>query len=142
MTISDAQLPWVIGLSCAIAVMAASLLVLAWDSIVKRRERVRRGRSIVAKTMRSARVVNDPADVWHGLPYADGAEPGADAVEQAYADAVVIALSPDEVEAARLRALAAADGAEAAFMTPGCPVADLFLAELFPRTKNAPKEGP
>lgn len=65
-----------------------------------------------------------------------------DPVEAAYSDAVGIALAPDAVEAARLRALAAADGAEAAFMTPGCPVADLFLAELFPRPKNAPKEGP
>lgn len=117
MTISDAQLPWVIGLSCAIAVMAASLLVLAWDSVVRRRERMRRGRSIVAKAM-------------------------ADPVEAAYSDAVGIALAPDALEVARLRVLAAADGAEAAFMTPGCPVADLFLAELFPRSKNAPKEGP
>lgn len=56
-----------------------------------------------------------------------------DPVEAAYSDAVGIALAPDAVETARLRALAAADGAEAAFMTPGCPVADLFLAELFPR---------
>lgn len=69
MTITDGQLPWVIGLSCAIAVMAASLLVLAWDSVVRRRERMRRGRSIVAKAM-------------------------ADPVEAAYSDAVGIALAP------------------------------------------------
>lgn len=49
-------------------------------------------------------------------------------------------LALDEV--AELRRLARADGAEAAFVTPGTPRADALLAALFPRTKNAPKERP
>lgn len=66
-----------------------------------------------------------------------------DPVEQHYADTVGIALSPEAAEQARLRTLAAADGAEAAFVSPGHRVADAFLAELFgPRTKDAPKEQP
>lgn len=46
----------------------------------------------------------------------------------------------EEIEA--LGALAEADGAEAAFVTPGQRDVDAFLAELFPRTKGAPKETP
>ena len=45
-------------------------------------------------------------------------------------------------EVAELRRQARADGAEAAFVSPGCPNADAFLAELFPRSKDAPKERP
>lgn len=60
------------------------------------------------------------------------AEP--DPVEQAYADTGFASVDD------RIRATAAADAAEAAFVTPGCRVADAFLAELFPRTKDAPKE--
>lgn len=42
----------------------------------------------------------------------------------------------------RIRAEAAADAAGAAFVTPGRRLADAFLAELFPRSKDAPKERP
>ncbi len=45
-------------------------------------------------------------------------------------------------EVAELRRLARADGEEAAFVTPGTPRADAFLAQLFPRSSRAPKEGP
>lgn len=45
-------------------------------------------------------------------------------------------------EVAELRRLARADGEAAAFVTPGCPNADAFLAVLFPRSKDAPKERP
>src|SRR5690348_3508587 len=43
-------------------------------------------------------------------------------------------------EVAELRRLARADGGEAAFVTPGTPRADAFLAVMFPR--GAPKERP
>jgi hypothetical protein len=45
-------------------------------------------------------------------------------------------------EVAELRRLARADGEAAAFVTPGTPRADAFLAVMFPRTKGAPKERP
>lgn len=41
-----------------------------------------------------------------------------------------------------IRAEAARDAAGAAFVTPGHARLDGFLAELFPRTKDAPKEKP
>jgi uncharacterized protein YpmB len=59
------------------------------------------------------------------------------AAARARAEAVAVC-----ADIARLRALAAADGAEAAFVTPGTPRADAFLAVMFPRTKGAPKERP
>jgi len=121
-TISDGQLPWVIGLSCAIAVMAGSLLVLAWDSILKRRERMRRGRAIVAKTMAPD----------HDAEILAVAEQALEERPELF----------DDDAATVLRALSIADGAEAAFVSPGHPDADALLAALFPRSKNAPKEGP
>lgn len=41
-----------------------------------------------------------------------------------------------------MRAAAAADGAAAAWQTPGFRELDADLAAMFPRTNHAPKEGP
>jgi hypothetical protein len=59
-----------------------------------------------------------------------------DPVEAAYSDAVGIALAPDAVEVARLRALAAADGAEAAFVSPGHARVEAFLVEVLGRRSS------
>jgi hypothetical protein len=122
-TITDGQLPWVIGLSAAILIAGAWFVVLAYEDIRRRRDRKRKGRAIVDKA-RQPLVV--------------------DLHSEAFVDQVGLALgpTPDERADERIRAEARREAEAAAFVTPGMPVADEFLRRMFPRTKDAPKERP
>lgn len=112
-TITDGQLPWVIGLTASILVVGAWFVVLAAEDIRRRRARKRKGRAIVDE----ARKV-----------------PGAALDDE-------LAQLPTEVD--RLHWLAAADGARAATHSPllveiyAAQIHARFGDDI---TKDAPKE--
>lgn len=67
------------------------------------------------------------------------AQEGLEAAPELADDAEAVARTVLALNEA-IRAEAARDAAGAAFVTPGHARLDGFLAELFPRTKDAPKE--
>lgn len=96
--------------------MGAFVLTLAVSDFRARQERLRRGRARVADIIESTTCDTDAEIIA--------------VAEQAFAERPELF---DDDAATVLRALAATDGAEAAFVTPGCAVVDALLAEAFPR---------
>lgn len=103
----------------AVAVVVALVVIVPTIVVLLVQRRVRR------QAAAARRVVTDPSDPWYGRPYAAGVEP-ADQPRSRWA-------TDDVLDVEALRAVAEADGAEAAFVSPGHARVEAFLAEVLGR---------